>query len=105
MEHNGDDPRRIAKLIVKRPENDGRDPNNYVVHNGVNGKGAVSPIWKDNANFFEYLVHAPGATLKGTAVVRQFTIKEEVDGGWWKQHNDNNSTKTEIPGSLRFKYH
>ena len=77
VEHNGDDPRRIAKLTVKRPnskQSPGADPNNYVVHNGVNGKGAVSPIWKDNANFFEYLVHAPGAKV-GVRVRGRFTIK------------------------------
>ncbi len=55
-----------------------------------------------NAYFYEYLEHAEGAKLKGTARDRKFTI-EEVRSGWWKQGTVNGRTKTEIPDHLRFK--
>jgi hypothetical protein len=80
------------------------DPDNYVVPNGADRDGAVPSIWKNNAKFYEYLKHAPGATLNGAFVQRQFTFKDDDDGGW-KQHNPTNSAKTEIPENLHFKYH
>ena len=74
----------------------------------VRAETALSPRskWKDNANFYEYLQHAPGAKLTGAAVQRKFTIKEDSeDDGWWKQHGHNNTASTEIPQNPRFKYH
>ena len=104
MELDGDDLRRMATLTAKRPTNKDADPDNYVIWNGADRDGAVPSKWKNNAKFYEYLKHAPGAKLTGAAVVRQFTIKEE-DDGWWKQHDPTNNAKTVIPENLRFKYH
>ena len=109
VELHGDDLGRRATLTVKRPKNKGRsDPDNYLAPNGASRSGSVPSKWKDNAKFYEYLQHAPGANLKltGAAVQRKFTIKEDSeDDGWWKQHGHNNTAKTEIPRNLRFKYH
>ncbi len=107
VELDGDDLRRMATLTAKRPTNKDADPDNYVVPNGADRNGAVPSKWKNNAKFYEYLQHAPGAKLTGAAVQRKFTITEdwEDDGGWWKQHFHKNSARTEIPESLPFKYH
>ena len=108
VELDGDDlGRRMATLTVKRPGEKQSDPDNWVVPNGADRHGAVHSKWKDNAKFYEYLKHAPGAKLTGAAVQRKFTITEdwEDDGGWWRQHDPNNSARTEIPENLRFKYH
>ena len=106
VELDGDDLGQIATLTVKRPAEKHCDPDNYVVPNGAERDGAVPSKWKDNAKFYEYLEHAPGAKLTGAAVQRKFTIKEDSeDGGWWKQHDHKNSASTEIPENLRFKYH
>ena len=106
VELDGDDLGRMATLTVKRPKNKEADPNNWVVPNGADRDGVVPSKWKDNAKFYEYLKHAPGAKLTGAAVERKFTIRED-DDGWWKQHNPTNSAnlKTEIPENLHFKYH
>jgi hypothetical protein len=112
VELHGDDLGRMATLTVKRPKNKGRsDPDNYLAPNGASRSGSVPSKWKDNAKFYEYLQHAPGAKLTGAAVQvykvqRKFTIKEDAeDDGWWKQHGHNNTASTEIPRNLRFKYH
>ena len=104
VELDGDDLGRMATLIVQRPTAKRSDPDNYVVPNGADRGGAVPSKWKDNAKFYEYLKHAPGAKLNGAFVQRRFAIREE-DGGWWKQHGHNNTASTEIPQNLRFKYH
>ena len=100
------DPKRIATITAKRPQNgSGNDQRHWAVWNGADKKGVVQSGWEDNAKFFKYLEDAPGATLKGGEIVqRQFTIRE-ARGGWWVQHNYNNSATTIIPTRLRFKYH
>ena len=104
VELDGDDlGRRMATLTVRRPTEKTSDPDNWVVPNGADCHGAVPSKWKDNAKFYEYLKHAPGAKLTGAAVQRK-CIREE-DDGWWKQHGHNNTASTEIPRNLRFKYH
>ena len=107
VELDGDDLRRVATLTVNKSTNKMADPNNYVVPNGATRDGSVPSKWKDNAKFYEYLKHAPDAKLTGASVRRQFTIKEDWEdgGGWWRQHDQNNRANTEIPESLRFKYH
>ena len=84
------DPKRIATIIAKRPNDESYDQRNWVVWNGASKKGSVLSGWEDNAKFFKYLKDAPDATLKGEIVRRSFTIKEEAKGGWWKQHNPSN---------------
>ena len=104
---DGCDPKRIAAIIAKRPQNgDGKDQRNWVVGNGADRKGDVQSGWEDNAKFFKYLEGASsGATLNGGEVVqRAFTIRDEARSGWWKQHTrNNNKAKTIIPPHLRFR--
>ena len=64
VELDGDDLGQIATLTVKRPAEKHCDPDNYVVPNGAERDGAVPSKWKDNAKFYEYLKHAPGAIVE-----------------------------------------
>ena len=104
----GGDPKRIATIIAKRPQN-GKDADqrNWAVWNGESEKGVVQSGWEDNAKIFKYyLKDAPGATLKGGEIAqRSFTInlKQEPRGGWWVQSNDNKKATTIIPTHLRFR--
>ena len=100
---DGCDPKRIATIAVKRPNNKEVDQRNWAVWNGASEKGDLQSGWEDNAKFFKYLEGAPGATLKGEAVQRAFTIKEGAKGTWWKQHNPRNCARTIIPTHLRFR--
>ncbi len=57
-----------------------------------------------NADFYQYLEHAEGADLKGTARGRKFTIEEvPARSGWWKQIPVDGRTNTVIPAHLRFR--
>jgi hypothetical protein len=107
VELDGDDLGRMATLTVNKSADKNAQPDNYVVPNGADRHGAVPSKWKDNAKFYEYLVHAPGAKLTGAFIKRQFTITEDWEdgGGWWRQYFRNNLANTEIPENLRFKYH
>ncbi len=107
VELDGDDLGRMATLTVQRPTAKTSNPDKWVVHNGADRHGAVPSKWKDNAKFYAYLQHAPGAKLNGATVQRMFTITEdwEYGGGWWEQYDRNPRTRTEIPENLRFKYH
>jgi hypothetical protein len=98
----GCDPKRIASLKVKRPDQ-GSDQAHWTVFNGVTRKKDRQPGWEDNDRFFKYLKDDLGTTLKGYAVAREFTIKVEGRSGWWVQHNYNNKANTIIPTHLRFR--
>jgi hypothetical protein len=71
---------------------------NWIVYNDAR-KGVLA-----NADFYKYLEHAKaeGAKLRGTALLRSFTI-EEVRKGWWKQTKVSDVTKTVLPDHLRFR--
>ena len=57
-----------------------------------------------NADFYQYLEHAEGADLKGTARGRKFTIEEvPARSGWWKQTKVTVQTGTVLPDHLRFR--
>ena len=101
------DPKRIATITAKRPQNrNGKDQTNsgWAVWNGADKKGDLQLGWEDNAKFFKYLEGAADATLNGGEVVqRAFTIRDEARSGWWKQHNPSNNSQTIIPTHLRFR--
>ena len=94
VELDGDDLGRMATLTVNKPTDKTADPRHWVVPNGADRHGAVPSKWKNNAKFYEYLQHAPGAKLTGlgAAVQRKFTIREDLvdDGGWWKDQSGTN---------------
>ena len=70
----------------------------------MDDNGVLQPGWEDNAKFYEHLKHARGATWKGDAVARAFTITEEGRSGWWVQKNPtHNKVTTIIPKCLRFR--
>ncbi len=57
-----------------------------------------------NDYLYQYLEHAEGAKLKGTARLRSFTIEEvPARSGWWKQGTVDGVTKTVLPSHLRFR--
>ena len=93
--HNGD--RLPATITAKKPNAvTGSNMANWAVYNaGPNGVLA-------NKDFYKYLEHAEGADLKGSVLLRQFTI-EEVRSGWWKQGKVTLVTKTVLPDHLRFR--
>ncbi len=88
-----------ATITVKKPEaDDRRNMANWLVINAAR-HGVLA-----NADFYQYLEHAEGAKLKGTGLIRSFSIEEEpARGGWWKQGTVDGRTKTVIPDHLRFR--
>ncbi len=93
--HNGD--RLVATITAKKaPAGQGYVKGNWVVYNAA-PRGVLA-----NKDFYKYLEHAEGADLKGTALLRMFTI-EEVRSGWWKQGRVTQQTNTVLPDHLRFR--
>jgi hypothetical protein len=93
--HTGD--RLVATITAKKPPAAKRsNMANWVVYNAA-PHGVLA-----NADFYKYLVHAEGAKLKGTALLRQFII-EEARSGWWKQGTVDGRTQTVLPDHLRFR--
>ena len=89
-----------AMITVKRPDAGECNIANWVVNNAAQHHDGVSA----NADFYQYLEHAEGAKLKGTGLIRSFSIEEEpARGGWWKQGTVDGRTKTVIPDHLRFR--